>query len=129
MRPTEYMKKVMADRKAAEGKAIIYDKKAGVDTGKKAKNFFQNEFADEKPDTSGSSAVIAGRNPVVPPPTSPLSKMKLFDYRLKFSSDYVLAGVTNNILVNRYQPYAGGQGPIQLNNGTDLNFSFKVGRE
>ncbi|HEX3024227.1 MAG TPA: hypothetical protein VHP12_03365, partial [Chitinophagaceae bacterium] len=34
---------------------------------------------------------------------------------------------TNNILVNRYQPYAGGQGPIQLNNGSDLNWSFRVG--
>jgi hypothetical protein len=46
---------------------------------------------------------------------------------LKFSSDYVLAGFTNNILINRYQPYGGGSGPIQLNNGNDLNFTFRVG--
>ena len=128
-RPTEYMKRVMAEKKAAEGKAIVYNKKAGADTAKKAKNFFQNEFSDEKPDSSAAAAAAANaaRPLLLPAKTSVLSKTKLFDYRLKFSSDYVLAGITNNILVNRYQPYAGGQGPIQLNNGTDLNFSFKVG--
>jgi hypothetical protein len=46
---------------------------------------------------------------------------------MKFSSDYVLAGFTNNVLINRYQPYAGGSGPIQLNNGNDLNLTFRVG--
>jgi hypothetical protein len=126
-RPTEYMKKVMADKKAAEGKAIVYDKKSAADTVKKAKNFFQNEFADEKPDNNAATANANKTTSLPPAKTSILSKTKLFDYRLKFSSDYVLAGITNGILVNRYQPYAGGQGPIQLNNGTDLNFSFKVG--
>ncbi|MEN9686414.1 MAG: hypothetical protein RLZZ28_2200 [Bacteroidota bacterium] len=124
-RPTEYAKKITAERKAIEGKAIMYDKKAATDTAKKAKDFFQNEFADEKPDTS-----LAKINKLDLPaalPGSVLSKSKLFDYRLKFSSDYVLSGFTNNILVNRYQPYAGGSGPIQLNNGNDFNFTFRVG--
>ncbi|HRI21340.1 MAG TPA: hypothetical protein PLA68_10300, partial [Panacibacter sp.] len=56
-----------------------------------------------------------------------LNKSALYNYRLKFSADYVLAGITNNILVNRYQPYQGGNGPIQLNNGNDVNFSFAFG--
>jgi hypothetical protein len=30
-------------------------------------------------------------------------------------------------LVNRYQPYQGGAGPIQLNNANDVNFTFRVG--
>ena len=122
-RPTEYIKKEMANQKAVEGKAITYNKKGSVDTLKKAKDFFQNEFSNEKPDTTTSIAKVQ----LPAPKASVLTKSKLFDYRLKFNSDYVLAGITNNILVNRYQPYAGGQGPIQLNNGTDLNFSFKVG--
>ncbi len=122
-RPTEYIKKEMANQKAVEGKAITYNKKSASDTLKKAKDFFQNEFSNEKPDTSASIAKV--QQPASK--ASVLTKSKLFDYRLKFNSDYVLAGITNNILVNRYQPYAGGQGPIQLNNGTDLNFSFKVG--
>jgi hypothetical protein len=122
-RPTEYIRKLTAEKKAADGKAIIY-KKGASDTARK-KDFFQNEFADEKPDTS---AIALQNKAIGPAPTgSTLSKSKLFDYRLKFSSDYVLSGFTNNILVNRYQPYAGGSGPVQLNNGNDFNFTFRVG--
>jgi hypothetical protein len=123
-RPTEYMRKLTAEKKAVDGKAIIYNKKAAGDTTKKT-NFFQNEFADEKPD---SNALLKNNvSGTVTDPVSVLAKSKLFDYRLKFSSDYVLAGFTNNILVNRYQPYAGGSGPVQLNNGNDFNFTFRVG--
>jgi hypothetical protein len=123
-RPTEYIRKIMADKKAAEGKAIVYNKKAATDSVKK-NDFFQNEFADEKPDTSNRAA----QNNTLPGelPASVLSKSKLFDYRMKFSSDYALLGFTNNILINRFQPYGGGSGPIQLNNGNDFNFTFRVG--
>jgi len=124
-RPTEYIRKLTAEKKATEGRAIIYNKKAAADTVKKAKDFFQNEFADEKPDSS--AAALQNNMPVLPARASVLSRSRLFDYRLKFSSDYVLSGFTNNILINRYQPYAGGAGPIQLNNGTDFNFTFRVG--
>lgn len=124
-RPTEYVRKLTAEKKASDGKAIIYNKKAASDTTRKGRDFFQNEFADEKPDSSA----MALKNKVENSPENipVLSKSKLFDYRLKFSSDYVLSGFTNNILVNRYQPYAGGSGPIQLNNGNDFNFTFRVG--
>ena len=124
-RPTEYMRKVNQEKKAIDGKAIIYNKKGAIDTVKKAKDFFQNEFADEKPDSS-SLALQKQADPLFAK-TSALTKSRLFDYRLKFSSDYALVGFTNNILINRFQPYAGGSGPIQLNNGTDFNFTFKVG--
>ncbi len=124
-RPTEYIKKLTAEQRAADGKATIYNMKAGADTAKKAKDFFQNEFADEKPDSS--AIAIQKTMPGMANRASVLTKSKLFDYRLKFSSDYVLTGFTNNILINRYQPYGGGQGPIQLNNGSDFNFTFRVG--
>ena len=124
-RPTEYIRKVTAEKKASEGKAIIYNKKAAADTVKKAKDFFQNEFADEKPDSS--ALAVKKEMPDLAPRTSVLSKSKLYDYRMKFSSDYVLSGFTNNVLINRYQPYGGGNGPIQLNNGSDFNFTFRVG--
>ncbi len=123
-RPTEYIRKLTAEQKAAEGKAIVYNKKQGSDTTKK-RDFFQNEFANEKPDTNSlafQNKTIAGL-----PKTSVLNNSRLFDYRLKFSTDYVLSGFSNNILINRYQPYAGGSGPIQLNNGNDFNFTFRVG--
>lgn len=124
-RPTEYIRKLTAEKKALDGRAIIYNKKAAVDTAKKAKDFFQNEFADEKPDSN--SAAIQNQLLTSQPKTSVLSSSRLFDYRLKFSSDYALVGFTNNILINRYQPYGGGSGPIQLNNGNDFNFTFRVG--
>jgi hypothetical protein len=124
-RPTEYVKKVTAEKKASTGNAIIYNKKSAADTAKRSNSFFQNEFADDKLDTSGQAAKNK-IDPTIPKP-SVLSQSKLFDYRLKFSSDYVLSGFSNNILVNRYQPYAGGSGPIQLNNGNDFNFTFRVG--
>ena len=123
-RPTEYIKKLTAEKKASTGNAIIYNKKAASDTAKKANNSFQSEFADEKPD---SSNLAANKMNAVIPKASVLSQSKLFDYRLKFNSDYVLSGFTNNILINRYQPYAGGSGPVQLNNGNDFNFTFRVG--
>ncbi len=126
-RPTEYMKKIMDDQRALEGKATVYAKPNKTDSLKaKAKNnFFQNGFGDEKPDTSkarsNSVAEIAAQKQSV------LSKTRLFNYGLKFNADYVLAGLSNNILVNRFQPYGGGQGPIQLDNGNDLDFNFRVG--
>ncbi|TXT33184.1 MAG: hypothetical protein FD136_1030, partial [Chitinophagaceae bacterium] len=88
----------------------------------KAKDFFQNEFADEQPDT-----INILRKPLSATKANVLTKSKLFDYRLKFSADNILTGFSNNILINRYQPYGGGSGPIQLNNGNDFNFTFKVG--
>ncbi len=123
-RPSEYMKKQVAEKKAVDGKATFYNKKAVADSTKKPKDFFQNEFADEKPDSSAAVQAKADNNVFKP---SSLSKSRLFDYRLKFSSDYALVGFTNNILINRYQPYGGGNGPIQLNNGNDFNFTFRVG--
>jgi hypothetical protein len=124
-KPTEYVRKMMEEKKAVDGKAIVYTQKPLViDTVKKAKDFFQNEFADEKPDTGFAL-------PQIPLTTvtkqSSLAKTRLFDYRKKFNADYVLSGFSNNILINKYQPYGGGNGPIQLNNGNDFNFTFRVG--
>ena len=120
LRPTNYMKKVMDEMRAAEGKAIIYKKNR--DTVAKA-NLFQSEFSDEPVDsfTIKKAEILSAKAKNI------LSDSKLFDYRLKFSSDYILSGFSNNLLLNRYQPYAGGAGPIQLNNGNNFNFNLRVG--
>lgn len=119
---TEYAKRVLGEQKLVTGKAIVYNNKKTSDSSIKAKDFFQNEFADELPDT-----VNLVRKPLSIAKQNVLAKSKLFNYRLKFSADNILTGFTNNILINRYQPYGGGNGPIQLNNGNDFNFTFKVG--
>ncbi|MFM6970649.1 MAG: hypothetical protein ACKOWZ_09650 [Sediminibacterium sp.] len=120
LRPTTYMKKVMDDIRAAEGKAIVYKKNR--DTVAKA-NLFQSEFSDEPVDSFAvkKAELLSAKAKNI------LSDTRLFDYRLKFSSDYILSGFSNNLLLNRYQPYAGGAGPIQLNNGNNFNFNLRVG--
>ncbi len=123
-RLTEYARKSLEEKKASDGKAIVYNNKPTSDTAKKAKDFFQNEFADEKPDTSNKNSF---KIPLTSSKKNVLTRSKLFDYGLKFSTDYILSGFSNNVLINRYQPYGGGAGPIQLNNGNDFNFTFRVG--
>ena len=122
-KPTAYAKKMMDEKKIAEGKATVYGAKAPTDSSKKTADFFQNEFADEKPDTILSASTAS--QSLLKQPGS-LSLSRLFDYRKKFSADQVLSGFSNNVLINRYQPYAGGSGPVQLNNGNDFNFTFRV---
>lgn len=86
---------------------------------------FQTEFQEEKPDPV--IAQLLDENKKSTQEGAYLSRSKLFNYRNHFNADNVLTGLTNNILVNRYQPYQGGSGPVQLNNGNYLNWSFKLG--
>jgi hypothetical protein len=120
LRPTTFMKKVMDDLRAEEGKAIVYKK--SKDTSAMA-NLFQSEFSDEPTDSFSvkRAEILSAKAKNI------LSDSKLYDYRLKFSSDYILSGFSNNLLLNRYQPYAGGAGPIQLNNGNNFNFNLRIG--
>ncbi len=119
-RPTPYMKTILNNAKIAAGKANMYQKK---DTAKAATNIFQSEFENEKPD---STAMMRKQGAGSTMAETQLSQAHLYKYRLKFSVDQVLAGVTNSVLVTRYQPYAGGQGPIKLNNGNNLSFAFNA---
>jgi hypothetical protein len=116
-RPTEYMKQRMAEFRASTGKATTYPVR---DSANKRK-IFQTEFPDK--DTSGT---VSGPTEEEAKPNV-LTKARLFNYKLKFNADYVLSGVNNNVLINRYQPYAGGTGPIKLNNGNNANWNFRVG--
>jgi hypothetical protein len=119
-RPTEYLKKIMSERRVEEGKAEIGNSEDT--TAANAGAVFQSEFENEKRD-SATTVSPPGLQGGVPKPTV-LQQAKLFDYRWKFSNDYIVSGVSNNVLINRYQPYAGGSGPIQLNNGSNLNFTL-----
>ncbi len=128
-KPTTYMSNLMKAGKVQKGNATNYqnanpDINTNADTATKSSNFFQNEFADEKPDSATRTIIKIAKKTFG---SESQKKSRLFNYRYHFNADYVLSGVTNNILVNRYQPYAGGAGPVMLNNGTDLNWSFRVG--
>ena len=116
-RPTDYLRKIIAQKRAEEGKSTLDN----TDTSANSQGpVFQSEFENEKKDSA------TGSNSLPIPQETILQQSKLFDYRWKFSNDYIVAGFSNNILINRYQPYAGGNGPIQLGNGANLNFTFRA---
>ncbi|MDR6341060.1 hypothetical protein HNQ91_004133 [Filimonas zeae] len=130
-RPTDYMKRLMQEARLAGGRAVTEVPVNKPAEKKPANNVFQNEFDDEKPAATTSVPVMVNGEPVPAaegPAREPvLEKAGLFNYKLKFNADYVLAGVSNNILINRFQPYAYGALPVRLNNGNDFNWSFRVG--
>jgi len=46
---------------------------------------------------------------------------------LKFSADFGSLSLSSSVLVNRYQPYAGGSGPVRLSSETPLNGLITLG--
>ena len=111
--PTAYRKRLMemekgnstpaltpmdsARRKAAEFQTEFEDNYFGVQTDNKA---------EQKSDKTENS----------------LAKAKLFRYLpIKFSADAGSIGPNNTLLFNRFQKYAGGSGPINLNGNSPLN--------
>ena len=90
-------------------------------------NFFQNEFGNEPADTS-VTAEAKGPSLFEKKPENEqiLKKSKLFPYKWKFASDYLILQLDNSVLINKYQPFTGPpQGPIRL---TDpINGLIKIG--
>ena len=120
-RATDYMKRQMEIDKISSGQEIIA---APVDTAKK-EDLFQNEFKDEKRDTVSAGQYYNGEVPGKP---SVLSTLKLFPYKpRKFATEYVVAGFNNNVLGTKYQPYQGGEGPINLSSNNGLDGTVRMG--
>ena len=125
-KPTEYVKKLMEEDRRAGGKTTFFQKPE-----QKAKdtvvnnNLFQTEY-DSQPQDSGilqlNQMLQQGQKeePV-------LASARLYDYKLRFSSDYIVAGFDNSVLMNRFQPYAGGAGPIYLSNSQAFNGIIRMG--
>lgn len=127
-KPTEYVKKLLEEDRRASGKATYQQQQARKDTSaKKQEDFFQNEFQNEKNDTTQLGKVFEAQEIPAEEPTI-LKKAKLFEYRPpKFFTDYAVTGFNNNVLVTRFQPYQGGSGPINLSNGDPFNGMIRVG--
>jgi len=125
--PTEYMKKKMLEYKVAGAeKGLESNLPGAADTAKKADDFFQSEFANEKKDSSRMKNEVAAveetENEAV------LKAAKLYPYKPpKFYIENAAAGFNNSILINRYEPYSGGTGPIQLNSSNPLNLLTRIG--
>ncbi|WP_336515259.1 hypothetical protein [Pollutibacter soli] len=125
-RPTDYMKKVMEEERKQKNAATFYPQNQqlpAVDTSTKS-DLFQTEFEAQK-DSGVRAAPVEAISES--PKESVLGSARLYDYRLRFSSDYVVAGFNNSVLVNRFQPYGGGAGPIYLSNTDLLNGIIRMG--
>ncbi len=131
-RPTEYMRLEMMKARAQTGEATRYHAPGQKKDSTQAAGFvteFEEEEATKKAgqDTSVTDPLKGFFGTLTDPrnqKTSFLKNAKLYKYKLKFSSDFLMGGISNNIIINRWQPYAGGTGPIQLNNGNNVSWAF-----
>ncbi|MCB9055513.1 MAG: hypothetical protein H6549_06570 [Chitinophagales bacterium] len=130
-RPTEYRKKIIEEEKnAIRRQADIPANDKGADTTQKQKDFFNTGFDDEeqkeKKDSSRLGQVVKAEEIGKP---SVLKKARVFEYRPpKFFIDYAVTGFNNAVMVqNKFQPYAGGSGPIQLSNSNSFNGMLRMG--
>ncbi len=124
--PTEYMKKKMAEY-IDEGVADKTRKNvpSKTDSAQKAEDLFQSEFANEKKDSVQDKKITSLDNKVN---TDVLKRSKLYNYKPpKFYVESGAAAFNNSVLINRYQAYGGGAGPIMLNSGTPLNGLIRLG--
>ena len=126
-RPTDYIRRKITAEKLESGKNIEVEEEQQPANNSQFQNEFEDSSSNKPADTTQQQSV--SEEEVTIPRVDYLSKAKLFDYKKKFEADYVLAGFTNNILVNRYQPYGGynQSGPIRLNNSDAVSFTFRVG--
>jgi hypothetical protein len=122
--PTEYMKKLMREsRLTPTNNQTPPSRTSGADSTQKQDDFFQNEFQNDT--TLKVGTVVQSSEPLE---GDVLATAKLYRYKpVKFSADFGSAAFSNNILINRFQPYAGGSGPIRLNSSTPLNGLIRLG--
>jgi len=138
-RPTDYMRRQMKADQLAKGNAAAAPVNKTQVRKAPTNDFFESEFNKEKKDTAASPAGNSAAAPATAqnntmPAAAPkkaetpsiLNRSKLFQYKLKFSTDYVVANLNNSVVFNQYQPYAGGSGPIQPAGGTDLSGMLRV---
>lgn len=124
-RPTEYMQKLMRESKRTEVKPAISIPSVPVETepADTSGNVFQSEFTPDR-----ETVIQPGDIVPVEEKEDVLATAKHYRYKpLKFSTDFGGINFNNNILINRYQPYTGGSGPIKLTNTTPLSGLIRVG--
>jgi hypothetical protein len=93
------------------GLPMYYEQPEDTSAREKPSNFFQSEYGYQPPDSS--LTVTPAQQPENPGALA-LKNAKLLPYHLKFSSDYLITQLDNSVLINRYQPFTGGGGPIYL---------------
>ena len=109
--PTSYMKEVLENQKIQKQSPIYFQEPSRFEKNNQPATLFQTEFDEDKALSTLPQRI---ENPIQNS-NNILSKARLFDYKLKFASDYVVTGFNNTVMMNRLQPYGYGSGPIFLN--------------
>lgn len=126
-RPTEYVKRLFRLSKTADdnGKGRT-DMTDSLQIEKNNQLYFETEFESE---LYAKSDTITGVLPSAEPKNDILSNMRVFRYQKKYFVDNVTTSfISNNpLLINRFQPYSGATGPVQLGNNNALNLMTRVG--
>jgi hypothetical protein len=124
--PTAYMKSIVMADKIEKTATDKYDKPVPKpDSAVNNDSAFQTEFENEKNDSNRIGKTY-GTDEF--PKNDVLKKARLYTYKpVKFGADYGGISFNNSVLFNRYQPYGGGQGPINLSSNTDLNGLIRLG--
>ncbi len=122
--PTSYAQKLMRESRLTNVKeAGNILQPSPTEEKPKDTQIFQNEFGVDTTNVS-----IIDRKQDGAAQYNVLKEARLYKYKpLKFSADFAGASLNNSVLVNRFQPYAGGSGPIQLNGNTPLNGLIRLG--
>ena len=129
--PTLYAKKLMRESRLTNVKRATGAPSgtpvptAQSDTAKKQDDFFQSEFSNDR-DTMRRAETAAAET--LRDDENILARAKLYRYKpLKFSVDYGGLSLFNNVLVNRYQKYQGGSGPVMLNSSSPISGLLRFG--
>ncbi len=125
--PTEYVKRLSRLEKVADADAG--ERSDLIDSVKQttaADNLFESEFEQELPDTIRKETPLVDALKDNQPM---LAKMRTFTYTRKYFVDNLTTSFLSNnaLLINRFQPYSGASGPVQLGNNNTLNAMTRVG--
>lgn len=124
-RPTEYIKRMTRlDKIAGENTQNRTDIVDSTTSQKPVTDFFETEFKNDsiQPGEKLMGAKKQSQEEV-------LARMRLFPYTKKYFVDNVTTNFASNgaLLINRFQPYSGASGPVNLGNGNPLNAMTRVG--
>jgi hypothetical protein len=125
--PTEYIKRLSRLKKVAD--VNLRETTESTDSilpAPSSENIFESEFETESKDENVSTQPIFSSSPEK---ANMLSRMRVFPYEKKYFIDNVTTSFLSNnaILINRFQPYTGASGPVQLGNNNTLNAMTRVG--
>jgi hypothetical protein len=125
-RPTEYVKRL--SRLQMVSNANLTESTDLTDSIPKqlpVENLFESEFEND-------TDTLLNPNPILytaPEKLNVLKRMRVFPYEKKYFIDNLTTSFLSNnaILINRFQPYSGASGPVQLGNNNALNAMTRVG--